>query len=218
MITPAKKTVSLEVENAAAKPVARYLLLARRIHSFFTQEEAQARAALRAAVEKAKAKNAAIMQPVQEVVDFCGILSRTPGLIEAFSSNAKDIAARVLNNRYEYEVGEPIAVRYEVPVYAVDMKAADGTVLTGTQDAFLHIGFSPVKIAPSPEKPLDVPTMTAHTFFSKKYRIELDGRITEDKKDADPIADILTELRARMGHDYFETVLLPHLETQRPCE
>jgi len=219
MIALVKKADSLDAREAQEKPVARYLLLAHNIHARFTQQEEKERAALRAAEEKAKQKNAAIMQPVQEAVEFCQILIQTPGLREAFSANAKDIAARLLSNRYAYTVeDEPIAIRYEVPVFCVDMKAIDGTVLSGTKDAFLHIGLSPVKIAPAPEKPLDVPTMTTHTFYSKKYRIESDGRIMEDvkgeRRKADPISDILTELRAHMGHDFFETVLLPHLEAQ----
>jgi hypothetical protein len=197
--------------------VARFLLLARRIHAKVTQQEEKEKAARRAAEALAQHKNAAIMQAVQEVLEFCQILTQTPELKDAFGTHAKAVAERTLSNRYAYTVeDEPICLRYEVPVFSVDMKAADGTRLSGTENAYLHIGFSPVRIAPSPEKPLDVPTLTTHTFFSKKYRIEIDGRITEDKHEADPIADILTEVRSHMGHDFFEEVLLPHLEARAP--
>jgi len=211
----AKKVVSLETNNATAKPVARFLLLARKIHAKYTQQEEQERAALRAADASAKRKNEAIMQPVREVVEFCQILTQTPGLMEAFSSKAKDIAERTLSNRYAYTMEEePIAVNYQVPVYSVNMKAADGTVMSGAENAYLSVGICPVQISPSSERPLDVPTMTAHTFFGRKYHIEPTGQITDNKKEADPIADIIEELRSRMGRDYFEQVLLPHFEAQ----
>ena len=215
MTALAKKAVSLEVENATAKPVARYLLLARKIHARFTQEEEKERAVLHAAEALAKRKNEAIMQPVQEVVEFCKILSQTPGLKDVFSSSAKDIAERMLSNRYAYTIEEePIAVQYAVPVYSVNMKAIDGTVMSGADNAYLSIGFCPVRVLPAPEQPLDVPCVDTHVFFARKYHIEPDGRITEKKKEADPINDIIEELRSHLGFEYFEQVLLPHLEAQ----
>jgi len=213
MIALVKKAGSLDTGEAQEKPVARFLLLARRIHAKFTQEEEKEKAARRAAEALAASKNAAIMQSVQEVTEFCKILGQAPGLRDAFTSNAKDIAERTLSNRYGYTMDdEPIAVQYAVPVYSVNMKAADGTVMTGADNAYLSIGFCPVKIAPSPEQPLNVPCVDTHVFFAKKYHIETDGKITENKKEADPISDILTELRTKMGHDFFEEVLLPYLE------
>jgi hypothetical protein len=218
MITLVERTTPTDSVEAQTKPVARFLLLARKIHAKFTQDEEKERSARRAAEALAERKNAAIMQSVQEVVEFCQILSQTSALRDFFSSNAKDIAERTLSNRYAYTMeDEPLAVSYKVPVFSVNMKATDGTVMSGAENAYLRIGLCPVQIAPSPENPLDVPSLTAHTFFSKNYHIEIDGRITEHKKDADPIADILTELRTRLGHDFFETVLLPHLEAQQQC-
>jgi hypothetical protein len=215
MITLVKQTAPADVGEAQKTPIARFLLLARKIHAKFTQEEEKERTARHAAEALAERKNAAIIQSVQEVVEFCQILSQTPGLRDAFSSNAKDIAERTLSNRYAYTMeDEPIAVSYEVPIYTVNMKAIDGTVMSGAENAHLSIGFCPVRIGPSPEQPLDVPSMSTHVFFAKKYHIEVDGKITLHKKEADPISDIITELRTQMGHGFFEEVLLPHLEAQ----
>lgn len=223
MIALVKTETHANPDEQPPAGIPRFLWLARKIHAAFTQREEKERAALRAAETLVQKKNAAIQAPVQEVVRFCQLLTQAPGLTEQFASMAQEMAERLLGNRYAYSLdNEVIVLRYSAPAYHVDMNAPDHTKLTGTDNAHMYIGFSPVRISPAPDHPLDVPTTTTHAFFSRNYRILPDGTIMEEVKgkqtNADPIVDIITELRSILGGEYFESKLLPFWEESAGVE
>jgi hypothetical protein len=197
---------------------ARYLQLARKIHAYFTNQEEKQAAVRRAAENLAARKNAVIIRAVQEIVEFCQILAAAPELKTELCRRAVNIAQRMLSNRYAYSLAdEPISVSYEVPVYYVDLALSDHIGIMGADQAKLQIGFSPVKLSSPIERVLHIPDLTTY-LMNKIYRIQTDGTFTHiyanDNAPADPISDILTELRVRLGHDYFEHHLMPYLESK----
>ena len=208
--------------EAHAPKIPRFLQLARAIHALFTADEEKERAILREAEELVARKNEVIMRAVQEVLDFCDLLREVPELTEALDQKTDDITQRLFNNKCEYTVEhEPIAVEYESPLYRVDMHKPEHVSLSRVDNAYLHVSFNPVKFAVFRSESEEEATITKH-LLSKQYRLDSNGTFlhfqSRDGKAADPIADILTELRARLGHDFFEAKLLPYFEVRANAE
>ena len=93
--------------------------------------------------------------------------------------------------------------------------------LSRVDNAYLHVSFNPVKFAVVRSESEADSTVTKH-LLSKQYRLDSNGTFlhfqSRDGKPADPIADIITELRVRLGHDFFEKNLLPYFETHANIE
>lgn len=89
--------------------------------------------------------------------------------------------------------------------------------LTSADNAYLQISFNPVKFAVLDRESEQSSTITKHLLI-KQYRLETNGTFlhfqAKDGTPADPIADIITELRAKLGHEFFEKNLMPFLEAQ----
>jgi hypothetical protein len=157
------------------------------------------------------------MRAVQEVVDFCNILGKVPELNDMLDKKVSDITNRIFSSRATFTVEhEPIAVRYEAPLYHVDMHMPDHIRLTGCDNAYLQVGFNPVTFVLVDKEATEKTTITKH-LLRKHYRINADGVFlyldAQEPTPADPIADILTDLRLKLGHEFFEAVLMPHLES-----
>ena len=196
--------------------IPRFLQLARAIHARFTADEEKERAILREAEQLVARKNEVIMRAVQEVLDFCTLLREVPELTAALDQKTEDITQRLFSNKCTYSVEhEPIAVEYEAPLYRVDMHKPEHISLSRVDNAYLQISFNPVKFAVVRSESEEDATVTKH-LLSKQYRLDSNGTFlhfqSRDGKAADPIADILTELRARLGHEFFEAKLLPYFE------
>ena len=203
-------------EDDQLKPIPRYLQLARTIHARFTDQEEKELAVYRAAETLAARKNEVVMRAVQEVLDFCDILRNVPNLNTMLDKKTEDITKRLFSSRCAFTVEhESIAVRYEAPLYHVDMHMPDHVSLTSADNAYLHISFNPVKFAVVNTESEEGSTITKHLLV-KQYRLDASGVFlhfqSNDGTPADPIADILTELRARLGHEFFEKNLMPHFE------
>lgn len=204
-------------ENQPA-PLPRYLLLARTIHAHFTYDEEKEMAVYKAAETLAARKNEVIMRAVEEVIDFCDILREAPALNEALDKKTEDITERLFSNRSSYTIEhDPITVQYQAPVYRVDMHVPEHISLSCADNAFLHISFNPVKFVLVNSDQENAPTITKHLLI-KQYRLNTDGDFlhfqSHDGSPADPIADIITELRAKLGREFFDVSLIPHLEAQ----
>jgi hypothetical protein len=202
----------------AAPVVPRYLQLARAIHARFTADEEREIAVYRAAEALVASKNAVIMRAVQEVLDFCEILRNVPELNAALDKKTEDITQRLFSNRCTYTVeNEPIAVQYEAPVYRVDMHMPDHISLSSVNNAYLHVSFNPVKFMVVNKEEEGEATITKHLLM-KQYRLATDGTFLHFQSNegaaADPISDIITELRAKLGHEFFEKHLMPYFEAQ----
>ena len=199
-----------------SKPIPRYLQLARSIHARFTAEEEKKMAVYKAAEALANRKNEVILRAVQEVLDFCEVLRNVPEFSAMLDKKLEDITQRLFSSRCAFTVEhEPIAVQYQAPLYRVDMHMPDHVSLSTADNAFLHISFNPVKFVVQNSPDEEHSTITQHLLL-KQYRIEANGTFlhfqASDGTPADPIADILTELRAKLGHEFFEKNLLPYFE------
>ena len=208
-------------ENIQEKRIPRYLQLARAIHARFTEDEEKERAIYREAEALVTRKNAVIMQAVQEVLDFCGVLRDAPELNTELDKRTEDITQRLFSDRCAFTVeNETIAVHYEAPLYHVDMRMPEHISLTSADNAYLQISFNPVKFVVHDKDSEENSTITKHLLI-KQYRLETNGTFlhfqAKDGSPADPIADILTELRAKLGHEFFENKLMPFFETQAPA-
>ena len=197
---------------------ARYLELARSIHKRFTAEEEKEKAVVRAAEALAASKNNVIIQAVQEVLEFCDILAKNSKINSQLIECTEGITQRLFNNRCTFTIEkDPITVNYEAPLYHVDLQMPDHIALSLNDNAYIHIGFSPVKVDNNDPESSENSTTVIH-LFSKQYRIKPDGTFnsaqSKDKNKADPIADIITDLRSKLGYDFFEQILMPHLESQ----
>ena len=97
------------------------------------------------------------------------------------------------------------------------MHMPDRIGLTCSDNAYLHISFNPVKFTLANNESEENSTITKHLLI-KQYRIEANGTFlhfqSRENTAADPIAEILTELRAKLGHDFFEKNLMPYFEAQ----
>ncbi len=198
--------------NGQPATIPRYLQLARSIHTRISSEEEKELAVYRAAETQAARKNEIIMRAVQEVVDFCAVLRQVPELNRMLDQKTVEITERLYSSRSTYTIEEEsISVRYEAPLYQVDMHVSDHVKLTGCDGAHIHIGFNPVKFVMT-----DKSSTVTHYLMSRQYRIEADGtfhRATgDDKQPADPVAEILTDLRLKLGFEFFEKTLLPYFE------
>ena len=201
-----------------APKIPRFLQLARAIHARFTADEEKERAILREAEELVARKNEVIMRAVQEVLDFCDLLREVPELTKALDQKTEDITQRIFSNKCEYTVEhDAIAVEYEAPLYRVDMHKPEHVSLSRVDNAYLHVSFNPVKFAVFRSESETDATVTKH-LLSKQYRLDSNGTFlhfqSRDGKPADPIADIITELRATLGHDFFEKNVMPYFEAQ----
>ena len=202
--------------------IPRFLQLARAIHARFTADEEKERIVLREAEKLVARKNEVIMRAVQEVLDFCALLREVPERTAALDQKTEDITQRLYSNRSTYTVQhEPIAVQYEAPLYRVDMHKPDHISLSQVDNAYLHVSFNPVNFEVVRSESDKDSTVTMH-LLSKQYRLDSNGTFlhfqSRDGKPADPIADIITELRARLGHDFFEAKLLPYFEAHANTE
>jgi hypothetical protein len=157
------------------------------------------------------------MRALQDVLGFCEMLRNVPELGATLDKKTEDITQRLFSNRSQFlmEQGEFIAVSYAAPQYHVDLRAPDHIRLRGADHAYLHISFNPVKFAVVNEAAAKQSTITKYLLV-KQYRLVAgDGFMHFQSKEgipADPVADILTELRVMLGHDFFEGNLLPYLE------
>ncbi len=208
------------VLNDTGKPIPRYLQLARVIHARFTADEEKEKAIYREAEALVARKNEVIMRAVQEVLDFCGILRNAPELNAELDKRTEDITQRLFSDRCSFTVeNETIAVHYEAPLYHVDMRMPEHIKLTSADNAYLQISFNPVKFAVLDKELEESSTITKHLLI-KQYRLENNGTFlhfqSKDGTPADPIADIITELRAKLGHEFFEKNMMPYLEAQAP--
>jgi hypothetical protein len=208
--------ISFDAEQI--KPIPRYLQLARSIHTRISAEEEKELAVYRAAEAQAARKNEVIMRAVQEVVDFCALLRNAPDLNKMLEQKAVEITERLYSNRSTYTIQhEPISVHYEAPLYQVDMHAPDHIRLTGCNNSHIQIGFNPVKFVMTDKFTTESSTVTQY-LMSRQYRIESDGTFQrqtgDDGQVADPIAEILTDLRLKLGFEFFEKTLLPFLESE----
>jgi hypothetical protein len=207
----------LSFDAEQTKPIPRYLQLARSIHTRISSEEEKELAVYRAAESQAARKNEVIMRAVQEVVDFCTLLQSAAELGKILEAKALEITDRLYSNRSQYTIEhEPIIVRYDAPMYQVDLHEPDHIRLTGEANASIQISFNPVKFIMTKKTSSESSTVTQY-LLSKQYRITADGtfhRFTgDDKLPADPIAEILTDLRLKLGFEFFEKTLLPFFET-----
>ena len=209
---------AFEEDHGETRSVPRFLQLARAIHARFTADEEKELAVYRAAEALVASKNAVIMRAVQEVLDFCEILRNAPELNAMLDQKTEDITQRLFSNRCTYTVErEPITVQYEAPLYRVDMHMPEHITLSSANNAYLHISFNPVKFQVVNKEEEGEATITKHLLM-KQYRLSAEGTFlhfqSNDGGAADPIADIITELRARLGHDFFEKNLMPYFESQ----
>lgn len=200
------------------RPIPRYLQLARSIHERITADEEKELAVFRAAEALAARKNELIMRAVQEVVEFCSVLQNAPELNKILEAKALEITDRLYSNRSQYTIEhEPITVRYDAPMYQVDLHEPEHIRLTGEANASLQINFNPVKFTMTEKTSSESSTVTQY-LLSKQYRITAEGmfqRYTgDDKQPADPIAEIITELRLKLGFEFFDKHLMPFMETQ----
>lgn len=203
------------------KSIPRYLQLARSIHERITADEEKELAVFRAAEALAARKNELIMRAVQEVVAFCSLLQNAPELNRILEAKALEITDRLYSNRAQYTIEhEPITVRYDAPMYQVDLHEPEHIRLTGEANASIQINFNPVKFTLTEKASSESSTVTQY-LLSKQYRITEEGtfhRFTgDDKLPADPIAELLTELRLKLGFEFFDKHLMPYLETQSAC-
>lgn len=203
-------------ETTQEKRMPRYLQLARTIHARFTADEEKERAIYREAEALVVRKNAVIMQAVQEVLDFCSILRNAPELNTELYKRTEDITQRLFSDRCAFSVeNETIAVHYEAPLYHVDMRMPEHISLTCANNAYLQISFNPVKFVVHDKESEENSTITKHLLL-KQYHLETNGTFlhfqSKDGSPADPIADIITELRAKLGYDFFENKLMPYFE------
>jgi hypothetical protein len=218
-IRKSEESVSVAEDNKS-KPIPRYLQLARAIHARFTSNEEKEMAIYREAEALVARKNEVIMRAVQEVLDFCGILRDAPELNAELDKRTEDITQRLFSDRCAFTVeNESIAVHYEAPLYHVDMRMPEHISLTCADNAYLQISFNPVKFVVTDKESEESSTITKHLLI-KQYRLETNGTFlhfqSKDGMAADPIADIITELRAKLGHEFFETTMMPFLEEQVP--
>ncbi|MBX9727218.1 MAG: hypothetical protein K2X09_08130 [Rickettsiales bacterium] len=210
-------------DEVIAPKIPRYLQLARAIHARFTADEEKEKAIFREAEALVARKNEVIMRAVQEVLDFCAMLREVPELTAALDQKTDDITQRLYSNRATYTVEhEPIAVVYEAPLYSVDMRKPEHISLSRVDNAYLQVSFNPVKFELCRSESESNSTVTQH-LLSKHYRLDSGGTFlhfqSRDGAPADPIADIITELRARLGHDFFEKNLMPYFEAHaQPAE
>jgi hypothetical protein len=208
---------------ATKSHVPRFLQLARAIHSRISQQEATERAAHIAAQSLAAVKNEIILRAVQEVIEFCALLRDMPELTGHLSKKTEEITQRLFSPRSDYTVQESmIEVRYEAPTYCVDMQMPDHIKPTIKGDtAYLHVHFNPVTfimVNPEPQSKICI----TKSLLMKQYHLKLEEEklyfYTYDGTPADPIADIITELRSKLGHAFFETKIMPYLEAQMVAE
>jgi hypothetical protein len=215
--SPAQDTI---LEITPQPQIPRYLQLARSIHARFTAKEEQERALIRAAEAVAQRKNETILRTVREIQEFVEVLSRAPEIVSVLNHHAHDITTRIFDaQRSNFTIDKsPIALHFQVPLYQVNMNAPEHIMITGEDTAYLQIGISPVHFQTVHPMPSDAPTTTLH-LMCRKYKIEVDGTFTatsgDSTKNADPIADILSDLHGKLGHDFFEEKLLPWLEKER---
>ena len=205
-------------DDVNTSKIPRFLQLARAIHARFTADEEIARSILREAEELVARKNEVIMRSVQEVLDFCSLLREVPELIAALDQKTEDITQCLFSNKCTFSVErEPIVVEYEAPLYRVDMQKPEHISLSRVDSAYLHVSFNPVRFAVFRSESGEDATVTKH-LMSKQYRLDSNGTFlhfqSRSGNAADPIADIITELRARLGHDFFEAELLPNFEAR----
>lgn len=218
MISFGKSSHDAGTAEAPPPVIPRYLQLARAIHARFTAAEEKERAILREAEALATRKNEVIMRSVNEVLDFCEILRAAPELCDTLSRKTEDITQRLFSERGSFTVEEEsIAVDYKAPFYQVDMHMPEHVRLADADNAYLHISFNPVTFAVMRRESGDGATITKHLLM-KQYRLDATGTFihfqSSDGTPADPISDIITELRAKLGHDFFKTTLMPFLESQ----
>lgn len=218
MIGFGKSSHDAETVEASPPAIPRYLQLARAIHARFTAAEEKERAVLREAEELAARKNEVIMRSVNEVLEFCELLRAAPELRDTLSRKTEDITQRLFSERGDYTVEEEsIAVRYQAPFYRVDMHMPEHISLAGADNAYLHISFNPVTFALMRHESGEGATVTKHLLM-KQYRLDASGTFihfqSNDGTPADPIADIIADLRGKLGHDFFEVTLMPFLEAQ----
>ena len=205
-------------DEPVAPKIPRYLQLARAIHARFTADEEKEKAIYREAEALVARKNEVIMRAVKEVLDFCDMLREVPELTAALDQKTDDITQRLFSNRCTYTVEhEAIAVEYEAPLYSVDMHKPEHISLSRVDNAYLQVSFNPVKFEVFRSESESDSTVTKH-LLSKHYRLDSNGTFlhfqSRDGSPADPVADIITELRARLGHDFFERNLMPYFESQ----
>ena len=205
-------------DEPVAPKIPRYLQLARAIHARFTADEEKEKAIYREAEALVARKNEVIMRAVKEVLDFCDMLREVPELTAALDQKTDDITQRLFSNRCTYTVEhEAIAVEYEAPLYSVDMHKPEHISLSRVDNAYLQVSFNPVKFEVFRSESESDSTVTKH-LLSKHYRLDSNGTVlhfqSRDGSPADPVADIITELRARLGHDFFERNLMPYFESQ----
>ncbi len=215
-ITEAVPDIAHPSESVPSIP--RYLQLARAIHRHFTSEEDKEMAVLKKAQELAALKNEAIMRSVNEVLEFCEILRKAPALKEVLDQKINDITQRLLSDKCTYTVeDENIAVEYKAPFYQVDMHMPEHISLANVDDAYLQISFNPVRFVVTRNGAEDGSMVTKHLLM-KQYRLDANGAFLhftgKDGTAADPIADIITELRAKIGREFFENSLMPCLERE----
>jgi hypothetical protein len=200
------------------RTIPRFLQLARAIHARFSAEEDKARAVFKQAEELASRKNEVIMRSVNEVLRFCELLRKMPELNDALDRKTEDITQRLFNDRSTYTMeDETIAVKYKAPFYQVDMHVPEHISLSCANDAYLHISFNPVKFVVVRSDSEENSTITKHLLM-KQYRLDANGTFLHFKDNdgaaADPIADIITELREKIGREFFEMHLMPFLEKE----
>ena len=217
-LPPEPLLIQDNVSEIAPQPhIPRYVQLARSIHARFTAKAQQERALIRAAEAEAHRRNEAILRAVREIQEFVDVLSRAPEIVSVLNHHAHDITTRIFDTqRSSFTIEQsPITLHFQVPIYQVNMNAPEHIVLTGEDTAYLQIGISPVHFQTFHPAPSDSLTTTLH-LLCRKYKIEIDGSFTatigESPNNADPIADILSDLRGKLGHDFFEEKLLPWLE------
>jgi len=108
-------------------------------------------------------------------------------------------------------------VEYKAPFYQVDMHMPEHISLANVDDAYLQISFNPVRFVVTRNGTEDGSMVTKHLLM-KQYRLDANGAFLhftgKDGTAADPIADIITELRAKIGREFFENSLMPFLERE----
>jgi hypothetical protein len=198
-----------------SKTIARYVSLALSIHQRISDEEQQKQAAYDAACQLVAQKNAELEKPIQEILAFTALLQQMPALRERLSQKAEDIT-RLFNDKSNHTVDEElVTVRYTLPRFEVDMEHPEHYRLTGEDNTALNIAIHPITFALFNQIQGGIPSVTK-SLMAKEYIIKVEDEAAVfysiDNVSADPIADMLTELRQRLGFQFFETEFLPYLK------
>lgn len=205
MMNPSKST----------KNIARCVMLASSIHKQISEEEQKRKAAIDAANLLVAQMNATMQQPIHDALEFFEVLNHLPALHQQFSQtiqNLTELFHDKINPKIE---GDRITVRCTIPHYKVDMAQPDHYVLCGERDARLSLAVHPISFALFNQDQGGTDSITK-SLIKKEYLIKIEQGVavfyTPEQAKTDPVAELLTELRHKLGYDFFEQEFLPYMQ------